>query len=213
MKHSITLIHALAESVGPIELAFAEHWPAAILRSILDDGLSQILGEQGVLDDAMISRFRALGRYAAIDEPSAILFTCSAFGGAIETVRRDLAPLPVRAPNEAMVRQASQIGGRIALIASFAPTLSSMPKEFPVGTDLVPVYVEGALGALRAGDAEGHDRLVMSAALATKADVYALSQFSLAGAAATLRLQTDKPVLTTPEAAVIDLRDTLASLE
>ena len=67
-----------------------------------------------------------------------ILFTCSAFGPCIDAVAGAAWPrVPVLKPNEAMiddaVRAARAFGrrGRIGLIATFAPTLASMPAEFP----------------------------------------------------------------------------------
>jgi len=52
---------------------------------------------------------------------------------------------------------------RIGLIASFAPTLVSMPPEFPASVDVVPILADGALAALDAGDGPTHDRLTAEA--------------------------------------------------
>ncbi len=80
---------------------------------------------------AMTDRFLSLGRYAASTGADAILFTCSAFGPCIEAVAREHAPMPVLKPNEAMIEQAAARGHRIGLLSTFAPTLASMPREFP----------------------------------------------------------------------------------
>ena len=78
--------------------------------------------------------------------------------------------LPVLKPNEAMIDAAVRAvtgggrRGRIGLVATFAPTLSSMPAEFPAGVEVIPVLAEGALAALDAGDAATHDRLAVDAA-------------------------------------------------
>ena len=58
--------------------------------------------------------------------------------------------MPVLKPNEAMVDEAVALaaGGRIGLIASFAPTLASMPAEFPSGVDLVTALSAEAMDAL-----------------------------------------------------------------
>jgi Asp/Glu/hydantoin racemase len=154
----------------------------------------------------MVQRFLALGRYATAAGTDAILFSCSAFGPAIDAVTKDLAPLPVRKPNQAMIEQAVRLGGRIAIVSSFQPTLDSIPAEFPVGSDLVPVFVAGAMAALSAGDTKTHDRLVVEACQDIAFDVIALTQFSIARAAPALERATDKPVLTTPDAAVMDLK-------
>ena len=149
----VTVIHALAASMEPIANAFARLWPEAALRSILDDGLSRELAATGRLDARMTARFLALGRLATADQPDAILFTCSAFGPCIEAVQRDLAPLPVHKPNTAMIEAAARLRGRLALVASFAPTLETLPLEIPASTSLVSVLVPGGAGGRRRGGA------------------------------------------------------------
>lgn len=202
----ITLIHALRPSIEPIQEAFARLWPEAELRNILDDSLSRDLAAAGRLEESMIRRFLDLGRYAVSAGTDGILFSCSAFGPAIDAVARNLAPLPVRKPNQAMIEQAVRLGGRIAIVSSFQPTLDSIPAEFPAGTTLVPVFVEGAMPALSAGDGATHDRLVAEACKNASCDVFALTQFSIARAAAAVAEATGKPVLTTPDAAVNELK-------
>lgn len=202
----ITLIHALRPSIDPIQEAFARLWPEAELQNLVDDSLSRDLAHAGRLDDAMIQRFLTIGRYARDTGADAILFSCSAFGPAIDAVAKDLAPMPVRKPNQAMIEQAARIGGRIAIVSSFQPTLDSIPAEFPSGTQLVPIFVEGALSALATGDTATHDHLVAQACRNQPCDAIALTQFSIARAAAAVHAATGKPVLTTPDAAVTELR-------
>src|SRR6195952_2908997 len=156
----ITLIHALKHSIVPIEASFARLWPQASLMNLLDDSLSADLARDGKLTEAMTGRFLSLGRYAAGTGVDAILFTCSAFGPCIEAVAREHAPMPVLRPNEAMIQQAAAKGRRIGLLATFAPTLASMPPEFPGSVEVVPKLAAGALAALDRGAHEEHDRLV-----------------------------------------------------
>lgn len=133
----IALIHALAHSVEPINTALARDWPEAQRMNLLDDSLSADLAAQGRgLDAVMHERFARLAQYAVDCGSQAILFTCSAFGPCIEAVARQHAPLPVLKPNEAMVADAVALGGVVGLVASFGPTLASMPPEFPPGTRL-----------------------------------------------------------------------------
>ncbi len=203
----IALIHALKHSVAPIELAFQRLWAEAALMNLLDDSLSADLARDGALTPRMTERFVSLGRYAAGTGADGILFTCSAFGPCIEAVAQDLAPLPVLKPNEAMIEDAVAGGGTVGLLATFAPTLASMPAEFPAGTRIVPKLADGALAALDRGDAAEHDRLAVAAAMElADCDVIALAQFSLARAADAIAKATGRPVLTTPESAVRKLR-------
>ncbi len=207
----ISLIHALRQSIEPIEAAFARLWPEAKLQNLIDDSLSRDLARTGTLDENMVLRFLTLGRYAKATGADAILFSCSAFGPAIDAVARDLSPLPVRKPNQAMIAQAVEHGGRIAIVSSFQPTLHSIPAEFPAGTQLVPIFVEDAMAALAAGDTSTHDRLVAEACHDADADVFALTQFSIARAAHAVAAATRKPVFTTPDAAVLDIKSAVVS--
>lgn len=199
----ITLVHALKHSIVPIEAAFAKLWPDARLMNLLDDSLSADLARDGGLSEAMTKRFLSLGRYAAGTGSNAILFTCSAFGPCIEAVARAHAPMPVLKPNEAMIEQASARGRRIGLLSTFAPTLVSMPPEFPASVEIVPKLAEGALAALDRGDRATHDRLVVEASKDLRdCDLIALAQYSMAPAAEAVAAATGRPVLTTPDSAV-----------
>jgi Asp/Glu/hydantoin racemase len=211
----IALLHALEESVLPARAAFAVHWPQAQIFDLLDTSLATDLAARGSLDEAMTGRFMTLGRYAAATEGAAgpakaILFTCSAFGPAIDAVKRAL-PIPVLRPNESAFAEALATGGRIGLVVSFAPSLASLTRELeemagrPV--TVKGVLAEGALAALKTGDMAGHDRLVAEAAAQLKqVDVLVLGQFSLARSRQAVEQATGLPVVTTPEAAVRGLQ-------
>ncbi len=180
--------------------------------NLLDDSLSADLAREGALTPRMTERFLHLARYAAGTGAAGILFTCSAFGPCIEAVARDLAPMPVLKPNEAMVEEAAAVGGAIGLLATFAQTLDTMPPEFPAGVRVVPKLAEGALAALDRGDPEAHDRLAAEAARdLAGCDAVALAQFSLARAAPAVAAATGRPVLTTPDSAVRKLRRVLGA--
>jgi Asp/Glu/hydantoin racemase len=203
----IALIHALRHSPPPIEAAFARLWPDAVLMNLLDDSLSADLARDGRLTAAMTGRFLALGRYAIATGADAILFTCSAFGPCIDAVKADAAPRPVLKPNEAMIDEAVAHGGRVGLLATFAPTLASMPPEFPPSVMLTTKLADGAMDALNRGNVAAHDACAVRAAMDLKdCDVIALAQFSLARTAAAIAAATGKPVLTTPDSAVRKLR-------
>ncbi len=168
----IALIHALEESVLPARTAFAAHWPEAKPSTCSTPRSPPISRRAGASTMAMTERFLTLGRYAAATEATsgparAILFTCSAFGPAIDAVKRAL-PIPVLRPNESAFAEALALGGRIGLMVTFAPSLPSLTQEIremaggPV--EVTGVMVEGALAALKAGDGATHDRLAAEAA-------------------------------------------------
>jgi Asp/Glu/hydantoin racemase len=210
----IALIHALAHSPGPVQLEFERQWPECRLMNLLDDSLSADLADAGGLDEAMYRRFETLADYAVGTGADAILFTCSAFGPCIEAAARRHPAIPVLKPNEAMIAEAARLKKRIGLIASFPPTLKSMPAEFPDDVELDCELAEGALAALDDGAGTEHDRLVVAAAKRLQergCGVIALSQFSMARAAEAVAQAVQLPVLTTVGSAVADLRARLLS--
>lgn len=216
----IALIHALKHSIPAIEEAFGRLWPEAQLANLLDDSLSADLAREGSLTPAMHQRFLTLARYAASCGADGILFTCSAFGPCIEACARELAPLPVLKPNEAMIEEAVALAGprgRVALLATFAPMLASMPAEFAAVAPeltLVPCLAVGGLAALDRGDLEGHDQAAARAAAALpQVDIIALGQFSLSRANNAVALASGTTVLTTPDSAVRKLRRLLLRKE
>ncbi|MBK7332724.1 MAG: arylsulfatase [Betaproteobacteria bacterium] len=210
----IALVHALAHSIAPINAEFARAWPEARRMNLLDDSLSaDLAASPSGLDERMTGRFLALAGYAIDTGAAAILFTCSAFGPCIDAVARRWPDRPVLKPNEAMIDDAVALARagarRVALVATFAPTLASMPAEFPGDVEVVPVMVEAAMDALDRGDGATHDRLAAEAvarAVTMPVDAVALSQFSLARAAGAVARATNAPVLTTPGSAVRALR-------
>jgi Asp/Glu/hydantoin racemase len=215
-KVRIALIHALAHSVAPINEALAREWPETIRMNLLDDSMSADLASGGRgLDAAMHERFMRLGQYAADCGSDAMLFTCSAFGPCVEAVARRHAPMPVLKPNEAMIEEAVQSGKRVGLVATFAPTLASMPLEFPVTAQPVCRLAEGALEALHAGDAARHDELIVQAAQWLKAqecELVALAQFSIARAKGLVEQRTGLVVLTTVDSVVRSLGKCLSGI-
>ncbi|MBT2325213.1 arylsulfatase [Variovorax paradoxus] len=206
----IALIHALSHSVAPINAAFERDWPEAVRMNLLDDSLSADLARSGRgLDEAMHARFQRLAQYAVDTGAEGILFTCSAFGPCIEAAARRHSGMPVLKPNEAMVAEAAAGAGRLGLIATFRPTLESMPPEFPAGTELELALAEGALDALNNGDTQRHDELIAEEARSLRdrgCTRLALAQFSMARARAACEDASRLPVLTTVDSAVRALR-------
>ncbi|MDG2535937.1 aspartate/glutamate racemase family protein [Sphingomonas sp. HITSZ_GF] len=214
----IALIHALSDSIAPCHAAFARIWPEAYCFDLLDTSLSQDRAAIGQLDASIMRRVQALADYAEASSGEAgatraLLFTCSAFGPAIESVQR-LTRLPVFKPNEAAFADAVASASSIGLVVTFEASLDALAEELRNHAEIAgkPIAVHavvatGALAALQAGDSERHDILAAEAAATLHAaEVIVLGQFSLARAAPIVERRTAKRVITTPGAAVHTLR-------
>jgi aspartate/glutamate racemase len=213
----IALIHALAHAVDPINEAIARDWPEATRMNLLDDSLSADLAASGRGQDALMqARFQRLAQYAVDCGSDAILFTCSAFGACIEAVAATHSAIPVLKPNEAMIDDAAALDQRIGLVATFGPTLISMPPEFPQHVVLDTALADGALAALNAGDGALHDELIAQSAAELEAKgcrVIALAQFSMARAATLVHSRTGLVVITPVSSAVSKLKFMLGRLD
>lgn len=219
----IALIHALTDSQQPAWDAFAEDWPEARIHNILDDSLARDLAADGRITRRMMQRFLDIGRYAAStgtekEDTEAILFTCSAFGPAIDAVSQAL-DIPVLRPNEAAFEEALCAGSRIGLLVSFGNALPPLVDELRQMAQRQGMAVEihtgiaaGALEALKAGDTAKHDALVADAAAQLpEVDAIVLCQFSLARALPAIPARSGRVVLSTPASAVAKLRRLLAA--
>ena len=209
----IALIHATPVAIDPIVKAFRRLWPAARTTNLLDDSLSADLAADGRLTGRMVERFVALARYTRDCGADAILFTCSAFGPAIEAAN-DALDIPVLKPNEAMLEEALAAGTRIGLIATFEPSLPSLrveldelAREKRISITVESRAVPAALAALHDGQPDEHDRLIANAAAELEGcEAIILGQFSMASAAELIPRSNRRIVLTSPASAVMRLK-------
>jgi Asp/Glu/hydantoin racemase len=213
MNTRIALIHAVSVAIQPVREAFQALWPEAECGNILDDSLSLDRERDGMLTAAMTQRILTLAEYAAATGARGILFTCSAFGEAIDAAAART-QVPVLKPNEAMFEAALAAGRRIGMLASFAPSVASMEDEFRAMAETqgslatIDTYcVPGAMAALKAGDVANHNRLIAEAAPRFEdCDAVLLAHFSTSRAAAAVAAVVEVPVLTSPGTAVAKLR-------
>ena len=219
----IALIHATALSVAPVQSAFERHWPQARRMNLLDDSLSVDRAADGRLTDAMVQRFVDLASYAGRTGCDGILFSCSAFGPAIEAAGRATG-LPTLKPNEAMFEQAlarQPAGGvlKLGLVATFHASIASMTQELQalaaargIPVQLRSAFVPEAMDDLAAGRAADHHRKIAAAAGAlADCDAVMLAQFSMAAAAPEAQARLSCPVLSSPDCAVLALMQRIAN--
>ena len=213
MSTPIGVVHATRVAVSPVDAAFERHWPEAETIQLLDESLARDLDAIGHLTPELSRRIGKLAEFAERGGAAAILFSCSAFGPAIEAVQARL-PLPVLKPNQAMLEEALAQGGRIHILSTFKPSAPSMRKELEalaahknIELTIDTSYVAGALDALQEGDSQTHDSLIAEAAAnIPQADIVLLAQFSMARALDAVSRRVDAKVLSSPDSAVLKLK-------
>jgi hypothetical protein len=218
MTPRIFLVHAVDVSLAPASSSFKRLWPEANVINLLDESLAADILIDGKVTDRIIDRFAQLGRYCVSAGAHAILFTCSAFGQAIEPLKAQH-KIPILTPNEALFEEMLALKGRCALLTTFDPSLQALRDEFfsmaqragvsPVVDSFV---VQGALDELLAQRNDEHDRLVAQQVNQLGGyDAVALGQFSMANAANHPTIDPAIRILTTPDCAVRKLKGLVKS--
>lgn len=218
-KPRIVLLHGTPVAMVPIQQSFAAHWPDAEIVDLLDASLSVDRAKDHDLTPRMFERFMELGSYAHRIGADGILVTCSAFGPAIEHMGRELS-IPVLKPNDAMFQAALARGKTIGMLATFAPSVLTMTQEFEdfvrasgSHASLRTIVVDGAMDALRQGDATTHNALVAARAPElADCDAIMLAHFSTSRAFELTRAAVSVPVLTSPDSAVDQMRARISIL-
>lgn len=213
----ISLIHATPFAMEPIHTAFKTTWPEAELVNVLDDSLSKDRNQNSEQEDYFNERIKSLCDYAKLIKSDGIIYTCSAFGKAIETASEALV-MPVLKPNEAMFEAAMDLGEKVGMVATFKPAVEGMEQEFEetkrrLGKEHITLKIwvaEDGRHALDKGDVKTHDEIILKAIEEMpECDVYMLAHFSTSTAYKLIKSKTNKKILTSPESAVEKLKKIL----
>jgi len=168
------------------------------------------------LDEASIrSRIIDLGQQAVNDQVDAILYTCSAFGEAIEAAKNKFS-LPILKPNESAFKKAIHAASDVNILVTFEPSLNLLTNEFEIMSKGLDIKIKGhlindALKLLKQEEAQAHNEKIIDAVKEIPAEeTVILGQFSMARAADEIEINMpDRLVLNTPDAAVIELKELL----
>lgn len=205
MPKCLALLHTTPVTIATMKELAAAHLPGLRVINLLDDSLLQEVIAAGGLTPAVEQRIAAYVAQAGVAGADALLCCCSSVGEAVERARATTA-LPLLRIDEPMAIEAVGLGRRIGVIATVSSTLDPTVrlirrKAAEAGREVAvePLLLEGAFGALSAGDGAVHDRLVKEAltALLERADVVVLAQASIARVLSSLPTP-QVPVLSSP---------------
>ena len=213
MPIRIGLIHALPESVAPVEAAFTDLWPEAELINLYDGSLYADYSRARRITTQITRRVNELVRYSAATGAAGILFTGSLFSEPVKAARASLS-IPVLTAYEAMIEAAFAEGTRLGLLATVADTITMMESDVAshaqsnhISYKLDARLVEGAMAALRSGDRARHDHLVAEAAgELVDCDALMLAQHTMGPARQKLAGAAGRTILASPETAAVKLK-------
>ena len=217
MQKKVAVIHTFLHSVENFKKLFKEKLPEVEMINILDDSLLQeVLANKG-LTSGVIRRICTYAIEAEALGADCILNTCSSVGEAADIAQKSIS-IPYVKIDGPMTEEAVKLGTNIAVIAtavsSIEPssrlvenTAKRMNKEVKVNR----WFAEGAYEALRIeNNREKHNQIVIDTvkSAAKENDVIVLAQGSMHHLLPLLP-DMDKPVLTSLETGVEQLRDIL----
>lgn len=209
-----TSVSPMALCIEAIDSVLAVHWPDAGHVHLVDESLYADLGPEVVITPRVERRLDTLLHYAADSGAGGILFTGSVFGDAVMRSRRSIG-VPVLHAYEALIEAAFAAGRRIGVVTTSPFPMKTIQADFAAharahgiaGYELVTRVNAAARPLTLAGDVAGHDRMVAATARElADVDVLVLGHFSMATAAALIRAEGGRPVLTAPETAVLAMR-------
>jgi Asp/Glu/hydantoin racemase len=206
------MIHALAESIPPVRLAFQEEFPEAEVVNLLDEGL--LLDFEDAITPNLRRRMSDLICYSQDHEANAIGLACSVYAPVVDSAR-DLVDVPLVSSYGPVMQEAVDAGSRIGVIASNSATmrdseyyLNRAAREAGREVTIVPRLAEDLIAVLRAEGQPGFERRLEEEvlALAPEVDLVLLSQFSFASALEHLRSVSPVPVLSAPHSSARTLK-------
>lgn len=221
MTQTLALIHT-SPTLTPIFGALcAQAMPEVQLFHMVDESLIKDTIREGHLRRVTSRRLLSMIDSAQETGADAVLVTCSSIGPAV-AFGQQLFDIPVIRIDEAMAEKAVRMGTRIGVAATLRttlePTIALLEKKAADAgrrIEIVESLSQGAFEAVLAGDTETHDRM-LSTALTNdlqNVDVIVLAQASMARVVQSMPAGAlHAPVLSSPELAVRQTRDVLASL-
>ncbi len=219
-RRRLALVHTVGGLVPRFRELTSELMPGVETFDIVDETLLRDATAEGRV--SIETARRLMGHVAAAehDGADAILVTCSSMGGAVDAAQR-FAGVPLLRVDQAMAEQAVARGSRIGVLATLRSTLEPTAElirrtaaEAGREVEVRDHVCEGAFEALRAGDTERHDRLVLDGLepLLGWADVIVLAQASMARVVDRLSEEQRRvPILTSPRLGVERMRELLSA--
>ncbi|MFN4088136.1 MAG: aspartate/glutamate racemase family protein [Alphaproteobacteria bacterium] len=211
----IGLVHALRDSMPPLDAALAEHWPEAVALHLFDGSLYADRNRATATEAEIERRIARLLRHSAEAGAAGILFSGSFFGAAVEMGREGLS-VPVLTSFDGIVEAAFAADTDFQVLSSAPDSATLLVAELERRAEgravrARPHSVPEAIAALLAGEPERHDEAVAAAAAALPPEgTILLAQFSMGRAKSLAEARSGRRILAAAEAGVLHLKRLLA---
>ena len=212
----VTMIHAIAESIPPVRLAFGEVFPEAEVINVLDEGL--LIDFKGHLTPQLRRRMSNIIGYCQDNHADAIALACSVYAPVVDSAKH-LVDVPLVSSYGPVMADAVASGPRVGLIASVAATMADAEyylrlaaEEAGVAIEPVLCLAEDLIPVMRSEGQAGLERRLEEEVLklAPNVDVVLLTQFSFASALTHLEKVSPVSVLSAPHSSARALKKLLS---
>ena len=216
----VACIHTVYSVIGDFtDRLRAGLGPDVKIHTLYDDFLATDPADTGKFSAVNHQRLRLDLQAQALTGADVLVVSCSTLSPSVRLLRPEF-NAPVVAIDDAMVREAVSVGSRIGLLATanstVKPSHSALLAAAAAAGKAVDVQItcnEDAIRALKAGDRDTHDRLVLEMAEAFRdRDVIVLAQASIAHMEAAVQAHTGIPTLSSPARCVAEVRDILEAM-
>ena len=217
----VVMIHALAESIPPVRVAFQDEFPEAEVINLLDEGL--LIDFPGAITPSLRRRMSDLICYSQDNSADAIGLACSVYAPVVDSAR-DLVDVPLVSSYGPVMQEAVAAGPRVGVIATNNATMTDSEyylnlaaqeagSEIKAGREIKVVkrLASDLIQVLRENGQSAFEKRLEeeTLALAPDVDVVLLSQFSFATALDHLRRVSPIPVLSAPHCSARALKKML----
>ena len=219
-KPTVGLVHAVLPALAPMRDVLARKLPDVRVINLLDEGLLSEAERLGGLVPETVDRMATVISLLVKAQADAVLLTCTAYSPAVAEMRRRFPGLPIMAVDQMMVEKAITMGRTIGVLATVKAgleqqhvLLNDAARSAGTSIEIFSSLHPEAMDALRRGDRDEHDRILLAAlpSLLERVDVALLAQVSMSPLVAKLPANLAKPVLSSPDLAAERLGEILAA--
>lgn len=190
------------------------------IHTLYDDFLATDPADTGKFSSVNHERLRLDMQAQALTGADVLVVSCSTLSPSVRLLRPEF-NVPVVAIDDAMVVEAVSRGDRIGLLATANSTVKPshsalLAAAAAIGkdVDIRIICDENAIRALKAGNREKHDRMVLDMARGfTDRDVIVLAQASMAHMEDVVQAETGVPTLSSPARCIAQIQGILEGLQ
>lgn len=212
-----TVYSVISDFTGQLRAALGDD---VKIHTLYDDFLATDPADTGKFSAINHQRLRLGMQAQALTGADMIVVSCSTLSPSVRLLRPEF-NVPVVAIDDAMVREAVQKGSRIGLLATANSTvkpshsaLLAAAQAAGKDVDIQIICDEDAIRALKAGDKDTHDRMVLEmAGRFDDRDVIVLAQASMAHMEKPVAEATGVVTLSSPGRCIAQIQSILEGLK